>query len=544
MFRLLLALATTLLLSDPLGAQSTMRQEAQWIVVVAPKLRAAINPLIEHRRARGFRVVVIDSSEAAPCDREASEWGERLRTRVCQTWQSSSGPSIVLLVGAPIVEQVDDPMGFAVPALQGTIARMAGRPSDNGYGCRDGRLLPSVAVGRFPARTAAEAEAMVRKTLGWETRPRSGLWKRRLVSLAGAPSYNPVVDGALEKLTMARFGELDPVWTGNAIYYNPNSYYTLPNEVLLEQAQAYLNQGQLLTVFLGHSNVDGFWFDRWSGPYFSSEDWASLKSTGTNGIFATFGCWATQYDGQGGEGYGIHAMRNPDGPVAVIGAHGECWAAMAMLFSEGLLKNLPGPCDTPRLADVWLAMKAELATTPLNPLMFNVLNAVDGDPNTPEATQRLEHQEMFTLLGDPAVRLPGFQSTLKVQCPLEVRPGQLLHLSVTLPPELREAVGWVRLERTLSSHPSGVQEAPEELYGQDRATLLVANHERANRLTLCETPLTINGSQASASVPLPPQLPWQQLAMRVYARSSEHEAISLHLIRVLPNQTDGHTLAP
>ena len=106
MFRLLLALATTLLISDPLPAQSTMRQQAHWIAVVAPKLRESIDPLIKHRRAEGFRVVVIDSAEAAPRDGEASEWGASLRAKVCQTWQSCSGPSIVLLVGAPIAKHV------------------------------------------------------------------------------------------------------------------------------------------------------------------------------------------------------------------------------------------------------------------------------------------------------------------------------------------------------------------------------------------------------------------------------------------------------
>ena len=37
--------------------------------------------------------------------------------------------------------------------------------------------------------------------------------------------------------------------------------------------------------------------------------------------------------------------------------------------------------------------------------MLAMLDAVDGDSAIPQATQRLEHLEMFTLLGDPALKL-------------------------------------------------------------------------------------------------------------------------------------------
>lgn len=544
MLCLLSVLATTLLICDPLLARPTTPQQTQWIAVVAPKLRESIDPLIGRRQTEGFHVAIVDSAEAAAGNGGPSEWGATLRAKVRHTWQSWSGPSMVLLVGAPIAKLVDDPAGLAVPALQGTTARMVGQPSDNGYGCRDGQLLPCVAVGRFPARTPAEAEAMVRKTLAWETRAAPGLWKRRFVLLAGAPSYNPIVDRMIETLAVARLAELDPVWTGNVIYHNPNSHYTLPTERLLERAQVYLNEGQLLTVFLGHSGADGFWFDQWRGPYFSGEHWATLEFARPNGVFATFGCWAAQYDGRGGEGYGLHAIRNPSGPVAVIGAHGECFAAMATLFSRGLLKNLPGPHDTPRLGEVWLAMKAELASAPLNPLLFKALNAVDGDPTIPEAEQRLEHQEMFTLLGDPAVRLPGFPHTIEVECPQEISPGEVIEIAATLPSQARDAVGSIELRRPLNGHSRDVQPVPEELGGRERAALVASNHDRANNFTLCEAPLTIHGSQASARLRLPEQLPWQQLTVRVYARSARSEAIGVCIVCVRSSKSGGRAAAP
>ena len=39
-------------------------QTSQWIVVAAPALRPSLDPLIERRRAQGFKVVVLDTTNA------------------------------------------------------------------------------------------------------------------------------------------------------------------------------------------------------------------------------------------------------------------------------------------------------------------------------------------------------------------------------------------------------------------------------------------------------------------------------------------------
>ena len=46
---------------------------------------------------------------------------------------------------------------------------------------------------------------------------------------------------------------------------------------------------------------------------------------------------------------------------------------------------------------------------------------MDGDGNIPQATQRLEHLEMFTLLGDPALKLAATPADLKLKPKTERR---------------------------------------------------------------------------------------------------------------------------
>ena len=131
-------------------------------------------------------------------------------------------------------------------------------------------------------------------------------------------------------------------------------------------------------------------------------------------MFATFGCFGCELCGKDGEGYGVAAVRNPDGPVAVIGSHGECFAAMVKLASEGFTDSFLGPTPPERLGESFLALKRGLAKGKIDGLTFRLLDAVDGDSSIPQAMQRQEHEEMFVLLGDPALRLPWLRRDVKL----------------------------------------------------------------------------------------------------------------------------------
>jgi len=145
--------------------------EAQWIAVTAPAFRQAIEPLCQQRKSQGLRVVVVQTTDILDRDDICSGRGFKLREHINKLCRAHRGPSYVLLVGALWAGQVDEPANKVLPALIGTIGRMKGQPSDNGYGCLDEDRLPAVAVGRFPARTEDEVRGMVAKTLEYECTP-------------------------------------------------------------------------------------------------------------------------------------------------------------------------------------------------------------------------------------------------------------------------------------------------------------------------------------------------------------------------------------
>ena len=332
MLRASLALLLTSLLAFRADAAGPPPPE-QWIVVAAPAFRAAVTPLIEHRKAQGMRVIVLDTSKVL---RDPGTLRARLRA-LCREFP---GPSYVLLVGSVSAGGLAQPERTIVPALTGIIGRMKGEPTDAGYGCFDETRLPTAAVGRLPARTEAEARDMVQKTLAAERDRRPGDWKRRLTILAGIPAYNPLVDRLVENLALARFDRIHPLWSGRAVYTNPQSRFCLPDSKLRAQSLGYLREGQAFTLFLGHSNA-GRLYGGPTAAFLDRADWGKVTVPTGAGVFFTFGCNGCQLKGRewarpDEEGYGVAAIRNPGGPVAVIGSHGICFAAMVQLAADGL----------------------------------------------------------------------------------------------------------------------------------------------------------------------------------------------------------------
>src|SRR5581483_8871501 len=107
----------------------------------------------------------------------------KLRDHLHRLCRDHAGPSSILLVGALEGSRLDEAAKKVLPSCGGTISRMNGQPSDNAYGCPHGGRLPTVAVGRFPARSEQEAKDMVAKTLRYENDHRPDPWRRRLTVL-------------------------------------------------------------------------------------------------------------------------------------------------------------------------------------------------------------------------------------------------------------------------------------------------------------------------------------------------------------------------
>jgi hypothetical protein len=523
-----------ILLSILLGPLPAFAAEKpQWIVVTAPAFRAALEPLCKQRQAEGMQVVIVQTTAVLDEKEILAGDADKLAARVHKLCKDHEGTSYVLLVGAVEAGKLTDPSKKVVPPLRGTISRMKNQPTDNGYGCLDGERLPTVAVGRFPARSEEEVKQMVEKILAYELDTQPGEWRQRITVLAGVPAFNPLVDRLVESMAMSRFARLDPRWSVRAIYHNPSSRFCVPDDQLHDRSLQYVREGQALTLYLGHSWAEGFYAPR--TRFMDRKDWAELKIARGPGIFGVFGCNGCQLCGEDGEGFGIAAMRNPSGPVAVLGSHGICFAAMCQLAADGVLDTVSTGKSPERVAEVLLKLKEGIAQRKMDDLTFKMLDMVDGDGKISQATQRQEHLEMFLLLGDPALRLPRITESIQLAVTGEVKPGGTITVKGAVPKGLHGSMVRLALERQLTSDPLDLQSVPREP-AAERNKVMLANHERANRFVLSEQRVPAPDGRFEIKLQLPDKLPWPQLLLRAYAVTDRTEALGIHMLTVVSGQ--------
>ncbi len=455
MKRYLVIAASAAILSVAHGASAATESPLR-IAVTAPEYRAAIEPLCEHRRAEGMEVRVISTADVP----EAARIREQIESVRC----ARKGSIFVLLVGA-VNAAGGASARTVVPAFDGTEGRMKGVPTDHGYGCPDDRLMPAIAVGRFPVRTAKEAGAMVEKTLAFERDRRGAAWRNRLTVLLGNPGGATPLEKRVAEVfgpsqILDRLARLDPIWTARFVVHAPGSPYDVADDDLHDVSLDLLREGQFWTIYLGHSGARGLWS---SGARFvDRDDWGELRTPSGAGLLFTCGCFACQVSGPDGEGYALAAARNPTGPVAVIGAVAESYSTAGLLAYEGLLGRLRNG-EPPRLADYWLAVESAILRGPIDPLTFLVLDTADGShAQISLADQRREHAQMWTLLGDPALRMPPPALPIELNAKGAVVAGGRIAITGTLPKDFRAAGVRVTLERPLASLLPNAREPPDK----------------------------------------------------------------------------------
>ncbi len=491
------------------------------MVVTAPAFGDVVEPLCRHREADGYRVVRVRLDEPGT---EAAAVRDRVRAAL----GGARSDAAVLLVGAVLPPGgKEDGARFVVPAFRGTIGRMEGRLSDNAYGCPDEGRMPDVAVGRLPARNADEARAMVEKILAFERDDRPKPWRHAITLLVGHPGGSSALERKFASTFVRNqiskpFADLDPRWRTRAVVHMPESLYTVPDDLVHEVSLDAVRDGQLFTVYLGHSSAGRLASTH--ADLMTREDWATLESTSGPGILLSCGCHTCQLEGWNGQGYGLAALRNPRGPVAVIGAEDVSAGAMGKLAFEGLLPLLEREEPPLRLAGWWLAMKRGIAEGPIGGLTFWLYDHADGTSGrVPLEVQRLEHLEMWMLLGDPALRLPLEPSGLDLGVKGTVAPGAAVVVEGTLPDALRDATVHVTLERPFGVAPEDLPVVPEGPPAA-RHDALLARWKRMNDVVIRRFDVQAAEGRFSVPMALPDRLPGDRWILRARAVSEARNA--------------------
>ncbi len=361
---------------------------AQVVMLTAPQFRPQIAPLAALRQSQGKSVAVISVDDVY----DEFNFGERspyairsfLQTATT-TWKAS--PHYLLLVGDASVDPRNY-LGFGfldfVPTKIIVTAELK-TASDDWFSDFNGTGFATMATGRLPARTAADAQALVSKIVGYSSAPPAS-WTNdsMLVADVNDPGTNfSQAAQALQKL-MPQTMNISDVFAS-----------TLGPATAHQQLIAGINSGQLLVNYNGHGSVE-----IWGSGLFDDTSAAALVNGNKLPLVVAMNCLNGFFHDVYTQSLAEALMLAPNGgSVAVWASSGLTAPGPQFQMDQTLVKTLfAQPSIT--VGDAVLLSKSNIA-----------------DPDV---------RKTFILFGDPLMRLKvpaaaasaaGPHSNLKVQLP-------------------------------------------------------------------------------------------------------------------------------
>jgi hypothetical protein len=342
---------------------------ADYLVVTHSDFLAAAERLRGQKESQGFRVAVVDVDRAY--DRYSSGVVEANAIRALIASMVAPGlrgrPRYVVLLG----DDTFDPRDFLgtgdksyVPSLYGWDGVFGRVPSETRYADRDGDGRPDVAIGRLPARTAAEADLLVDKIARFaESGARSGHLIAVDESVGADISFRGEGEGLRARLPSGSVSFVDVQAQG----------VTAARSDLLEG----LKRGAQTTSYFGHGGEDV-----WSNQgLLRNADVAALEGTGQQTVLFSWTCETQWYVSEGRTISEELLLVANGGTVASLGPGG--------ISDPALQANL-----SRRVYDYYLAGR-----TLGEAVRRAKSDALAEDPKLAPVVQG------FSLLGDPTIRL-------------------------------------------------------------------------------------------------------------------------------------------
>ena len=284
-----LAVAAAAALAPQVAADAPSDLRAGWngadlIVIAHGDFVEDLQPLADFRRSKGWRVAVVDVHDVYDEFNDGVFSPLTIRdflAHAYQTWLPPA-PTGVLLVGDASLDFLDR-FGEGdqnwVPTFVFDADDVGETANDTYFACVDGDDgLPDLMVGRFPARSSADVQAMVAKTIAYEEGPSGEPWQARSLHVADddETEFEEASDFWIRQLPCGF--ESSRVYVGS---YPPGD----PTDDIVSA----LNNGVLVVTYDGHGNQDrwGTWAD---GRIFATSDLGRLENADRLSFVATANC--------------------------------------------------------------------------------------------------------------------------------------------------------------------------------------------------------------------------------------------------------------
>lgn len=348
-----------------------------YLMITPASFAPALRDLVDLRESQGLQVAIEDIQaiyDVFGDGRLDPAAVEAYLANAYNAWQIQ--PTHILLVGDGTTDpkryQASSSITYIPPFLADVDPWAGETASDNRFVTLEGEdNLPEMLIGRLPANSTDEVQAMISKIIKYETEPESGSW-------SGLGSY--IADNGdsagdfpilLESLATQFQG---PTLTVQRRYYDPDKNTTKEFQDALERTW---NLGSSLMVYAGHASIH-----QWAAEnLFHLEDIPNLANEQRLPVLLELTCFTGSFQVPGFETLDETLLRHPTGGVvAAWGSTGLGISTGHHWLAEGFLANTFSDPDSD-LGSATLVGKLNLAAMGFYPDLIDTYTFI-GDPAT------------------------------------------------------------------------------------------------------------------------------------------------------------------
>lgn len=344
---------------------------AELVIVTHPDFAQAAQRLASLREQGGVAtdvVIVDDAYDEFSFGAKDPQAIRSLLARSTSHWQQA--PRFVLLFGDASMDPrdyLDQGAGDFVPTRMVPIEVLKSA-SDDWFVDFGDSGLPQMAVGRFPVRTAAEADTVVAKLVAYEGTAAGAEWTKRAVFVSDADDAELRVKFSAATTTLE--GHIPSAITRSEI-----SSGVLGQAEARSQTIAAINDGSLLVTYIGHGTDSGW---AGGGQLFSAADAMALSNGAELPAVVALNCLNGLFEVTSGDSLAEALLKAPGGGAVVV------LASSALTEAEG---------------------QTDLGTRFFDAALGSRLAVGEALRVAKAAEVRIGVRKSFLLFGDPSLKL-------------------------------------------------------------------------------------------------------------------------------------------
>ena len=505
------------------GEEEDTRQ-VDYLIVAGDTLSASAERYKEFREGSGHKVMLWMVKDVAAAGASVSEKASKIKRLVKQIYlaRDPARPFYVLLLGDAnkLV-----PTGTYVEPLDKTK-----NTSDNYFADITGDHIPDLAIGRIPASSDVEVDRARVKIAAYESTYTVGPWNRRVNLFASSGGFGDALDNIIESLAMEIADSITYNVDVTMTYGSQQSEYVYVPELFSDKVYDRLNEGSLLSAYIGHGLEGTLDQLKWSGKYYPIMDvkkLSKLKVKNKAPIMVIIACLTGAFDDK--DALAEQILRQNDAPPAVIASteisHPYTNAVLVRelghLITEqkaptvGLLLQ-QAKYRLVRQQDKLRDLLKGLGSTMLNYQQMNALNRT--------------HLHMYALIGDPGMKIRYVEGKATLTTPDKVKRGAALELKATFD-NLSSGKALFTLEGRRKVLLANLTEVPKD-GSPDRDKVIKSNYEVANNRVAAQKTVTFSGGEAKVKLTVPSDLPAGEFFVKVYAEDGKADALGHKSVKV------------